>query len=64
MAFRKYNKDVFSRKDLEDLALDLNRLKSKCKILVSNFDLPFVKELIEDWSYKENLFLELLRVEN
>tara|TARA_Y100000816_G_C26104940_1_gene586792 strand:- start:517 stop:1308 length:792 start_codon:yes stop_codon:yes gene_type:complete len=52
-AFRKYNKDVFSRKDLEDLALELNRLKNKCKILVSNFDLPFVKELFKDWSYTE-----------
>ena len=52
-AFRKYNKKVFSRKDLEDLALELNRLKNKCKILVSNFDLPFVKELFKDWSYLE-----------
>ena len=52
-AFRKYNKKVFSRKDLEDLAFELNRLKDKCKILVSNFDLPFVKELFKDWSYLE-----------
>ena len=53
LIIHKYNKKVFSRKDLEDLAFELNRLKDKCKILVSNFDLPFIKELFKDWSYLE-----------
>ena len=52
-AFRKYNSDVFSKNDLADLATELNKLKNSCKILVSNFDIEFVREVFEGWRYEE-----------
>ena len=51
-AFRKYNKQVFSISDLEDLSKELHKIKNKCKILISNFDIALVKELFADWEYK------------
>lgn len=51
-AFRKYNKQVFSINDLEDLSEELHKIKNKCKILISNFDIALVKELFADWEYK------------
>lgn len=50
-SFRKYGKDVFTRKDLIELAELLEHLSSKCKILISNFDLLDVKELFgKNWN--------------
>ena len=52
-AFRKYNERVFSQNDLESLAEIANRLKKKCHILISNFDVDAVKDLFPDWNYKK-----------
>ena len=53
-SFRRYNGVVFSKSDLEDLALEANRLKGKCKILISNFDQRGVKDYFtdKDWKFK------------
>lgn len=53
-SFRRYNGLVFSKSDLEDLALEANRLKGKCKILISNFDQRGVKDYFTDkeWKFK------------
>ena len=52
-SFRKYGKDIFNRKKLEELSSTLNELSSKCKILISNFDLEDVKILFDsNWNLK------------
>jgi len=52
-SFRKYGKDIFNRRKLEELSSTLNELSSKCKILISNFDLEDVKILFDsNWNLK------------
>tara|TARA_Y100000739_G_C20605248_1_gene465255 strand:+ start:1831 stop:2631 length:801 start_codon:yes stop_codon:yes gene_type:complete len=52
-SFRKYGKDVFDRESLEKLSSRLEELSSKCKILISNFDLEDVKILFNsNWNVK------------
>ena len=50
-SFRKYGKDIFDRESLEQLSSRLEELSSKCKILISNFDLEDVKTLFNsNWN--------------
>jgi len=53
-SFRKYGKDIFSPEDLSALAIRLNELSKKNKILISNFDLDNVKDLFpgSQWNFK------------
>lgn len=52
-SFRKYGKDIFDRESLEQLSSTLEELSSKCKILISNFDLEDVKVLFNsNWNVK------------
>ena len=53
-SFRRYNGVVFSKSDLEELASEANRLKGKCKILISNFDQRGVKDYFteKEWKFK------------
>lgn len=50
-SFRKYGKDIFDRNSLLELASKLEEISSKCKILISNFDLEDVKVLFNsNWN--------------
>lgn len=50
-SFRKYGKDIFDRNSLLELASKLEEMSSKCKILISNFDLEDVKVLFNsNWN--------------
>ena len=54
--FRKYNAKEFSIEDLERMIEMVNKLKSKCSILISNFSVDLVKEYFkkkDGWNYKD-----------
>ena len=52
-SFRKYGKDIFDRENLIQLSSELEKLSSKCKILISNFDQEDVKVLFNsNWNIK------------